>query len=184
MFGATAAGTASIQHVGVPYSSGQDPNVIERYVRWVTRSKPQLSDNKPEAYLYAPSPVQPKWLETTQRSIRESLLLSAREGTDGGRWLSQQVVNAANDFFQGTSDILPGEPFIYSSQKGDLVAEFQAEHGTMTSIVSSAFVLLFAVIDGVPIERRVLDHRDLREEVRRLTELLRTGQHGALETRE
>jgi hypothetical protein len=96
--------------------------------------------------------------------------------------MSQDIADAASDFFQETADLLPGEPFVYSSQGGDLVAEFKAKHGTMTSIVSSTFVLLFAVVDGVPVERKLFNGSDMREEVQRLTGLLYTGQHGTVES--
>jgi hypothetical protein len=99
-----------------------------------------------------------------------------------GCWLSRDVADAANAFFQKTADLLPEEPFIYSSQRGDLVAEFKAERGTMTSIVSPTFVVLFAVIDGMPLERRVLEGGDVREQVLQLTGMLRTGLHGAVDT--
>jgi hypothetical protein len=132
--------------------------------------------------IHGPIPVKPEWLASTQRSIRSSIVPYGRDAMNDGRWLRQHIADAASSFFQETADLLPGEPYVYSSQGGDLVAEFKAKHGTLTSIVSSTFVLLFAVVDGVPVERKLFNGSDVRAEVQRLTGLLYTGQHGALES--
>ena len=182
---ATAAGTASIKHIGMRiYPSKPVPTVdlIERYRRWCTRVRPHVSDNRLETALYAPSPIEPSWMENKLTAIRKSVAPSPQAAIGDGRWLSQNVVNAATDFFRLAGDVLPGEPFIYSSREGDLVAEFEGKHGTMTSIVSSTFVLLFAVIDGVPVERTIFETRGIREEVQQLTRSLLAGRDGHLET--
>ncbi len=102
--------------------------------------------------------------------------------------MTEDIATSASAFFEMTSDVLPSEPYIYSSQNGDLVAEFDASHGTMTGIIAKNLVVLFAVVDGVPIERRVVlgsdSPRPLRRELQYLTEMLRTGQHAAVETTE
>jgi len=130
--------------------------------------------------VYGPCPIQPKWLANTQQYIRGSIVPNAQLINDG-RWLGQDTADAAADFFQKTADLLPGEPFVYSSQKGDVVAEFKGERGAMTAVVSPAFVLLFAVIDGMVVESRVLEGDDLRSEVQRLTGMLHSGQHVAMD---
>jgi hypothetical protein len=139
-----------------------------------------LSDYRPEELIYVPSPIKPQWFAHIQRRVRMSTAPDQYVKNDG-EWLRQEVADAASAFFRRTADLLPGEPFIYSSRLGDLVAEFRAERGTMTAIVSPTFLLFFAVIDGEPVERRVIGSDDLREEVRNLSLRLRTGQHGALD---
>jgi hypothetical protein len=104
---------------------------------------------------------------------------------DDRRWLSQLIAMRALEFFKATSDLLPSEPYIYSSQKGDLVAEFTAVRGTLTSIVSPKFILLFAVVDGSPMEKKVereSGFEELRSELRQLTESLRMGRNGSMAT--
>lgn len=132
--------------------------------------------------IYGPHPIQPGWLSATLQCIRNSVVPNDRVTTNDGRWVSQEIADAANVFFQSTADLLPGEPTIYSSQGGDLVAEFKADHGTLTSVVTPTFVLMFAVIDGMPVERRV-SSGGLRREVQELTEWLRMGQDGTLGTK-
>src|SRR5689334_6162092 len=131
-----------------------DSAIVSIYVAPITAEImpfiPQLSENRPESLIYSPRPSLPAWLHTVQQRIRNSILPQAQKENDG-RWLSGDIAKAGSDFFQKTADLLTGEPFIYSSCEGDLVAEFSAEHGTMTSIVSSNFVLLFAVVDNVPL---------------------------------
>jgi hypothetical protein len=102
-----------------------------------------------------------------------------------GRWLPQATAIAALKFFEAASDLLPGEPYIYGSPLGDLIAEFEGEKGTLTSVIGPNITLLFAIIGGIPIKRTVSPEggeRELRSELRELAESLRTGKHGALET--
>ena len=160
--------------------SAKNADVIDRYMGWFACPAPRLSDTR-DSLILGPTPLEPGWLEKIQRYIDKSIICDNCEAENDGRWLNQEVANAARDFFQKTAELLPGEPFIYSSKRGDLVAEFKDKHGTMTSIVSSTFVLLFAVIDGVPVERRIVESGDWRVDVQLLTGLLRTGQNGAVE---
>lgn len=128
--------------------------------------------------------LKPAWVDDVQQSIRSSIARSSAHTVGDGRWLTQDVANAATDFFSVSGDLLPSEPYIYSSRKGDFVAEFRAKNGKLTSIVSPEFVLLFAVVGGgAPIERKVTDARAVREEVRRMMDLLATGVHGEVAAR-
>jgi hypothetical protein len=149
-------------------------------------SPPRLSDTKPESLIQSPSRPMSQWLPTVQERIRRSLVPSGLTENDG-RWLRQDIGTAASSFFEITSDVLPCEPHLSSSRDGDLVVEFDALHGTMTNIITERFVVLFAVVDGLPIERRLMFGADsptsMRREVRHLTDLLRTGRHGAVETK-
>lgn len=184
MFVATA-GTATSIRIRMPdytYVLTPTPHVIDEYLRLLEPPLRHLSDFKPEQVIYVPNPIKPQWFTNVLRRVRASVKPNYRSEMHSGQWLSQEVADAASTFFQKTADLLPGEPFIYSSRLGDLVAEFKGEHGTMTSIVSPTFALLFAVIGGVSFERRVLDGGDVREAVRELSEMLRMGEHGALDT--
>jgi hypothetical protein len=134
-----------------------------------------------EAVVYGPRPISPRWLAAIQSCIRNSVVPAERIMTNDGRWVSQEVADAASQFFQTTADLLPAEPILYASRKGDLVAEFNAEHGVMTSIISPSFVLLYAVVGGSPIERRVFPGNELRSEIQHILRALRTEAHGSLE---
>jgi hypothetical protein len=125
-------------------------------------------------------------LSTIEQRIFGSIVPNGRHLENDGRWLQEDIADAGVEFFQWASHLLPGEPFIYSSRKGDLVAEFEARHGRMTTIISQTFVMVFAVVDGIPTEKRVpLSAKGLgalRPELKRLTEMLRTGRYAALDT--
>lgn len=151
--------------------------------QWFRNYRSQLSDNRPESSIRLSNPPIADWLAAVRRRINDSILPHDFVGDNDGRWLTEDVARAAVAYFEETSDLLPAEPYIYSSRRGDLVAEFTADHGTLTSIVTPTYVLLFAVIDGAPIEKRLPlagTTMSLRSEVANLSDLLRTGQHGAL----
>lgn len=167
-----------------------DARVIERYIRYITTVTPapeqsMLSDTRPESSIQSPSRIAPQWLTAVQDRIYSSIVPKGREMENDGRWLRRGVAEVASRFFQVTADLLPGEPHIYGSQVGDLVAEFDAAPGSMTAIVTPAVVILFAVADGVPFEKRLVlgseSSSRLRLELKEFVERLHTGQHG-LET--
>ena len=109
---------------------------------------PQLSDTKLEAAIREVHPISATWFNAVQRRIQKSVAPLGQTIDDDGRWLSQDIADAASRFFKATSDVLPSEPFIYSSRKGDLVAEYLVAHGTMTNIVTQTSVIVFAVVDA------------------------------------
>lgn len=184
MIAGTADMTASIRirMSNYRYAEMLTATDCEKYIRSLMAPMRYVSDYAPEARIYIPSPIKPAWFANIQKRIRASVKSNYRAETNDGQWISQEVADAAGTFFLRTADLLPGEPFIYSSRLGDLVAEFKGEHGTMTSIVSPTFALLFALIDGVSVERRVFEDGDVREEIRQLTGMLRMGLHGAMDT--
>ena len=189
---ATAGNVASFGIRNPDYGALQEDfktaNTRQRYIRWFAAHKPQVSDTKPEALIQSPGNIAPRWLGLVQARVRGSVVQQGQEVSDDGRLLRADVADAALGFFQLMSDLLPGEPFIYGSKRGELVAEFTANHGTLTGIVTPQFVVLFAVVDGVPVERRLVLGNDspglteLRRELHEVTELLCTGQHGAVDT--
>lgn len=142
----------------------------------------QPSDNRPDI-LVGPTPIPADWLTAVERRIWNSINPHDVDSVNDGRWLRATIATGAMSLFQRTSDVLPGEPFIYSSRKGDLVAEFSVAHGTMTNIVSQTTVTVFAVVDGVSVEKwlDLGSTNTLREELRELTKMLHTGWHGAKE---
>ena len=72
-----------------------------------------------------PLPVRASWLSNVERRIRGSIPTSSEPLSNTGRWLEPQLAWQAINFFQATSDILPGEPYVYASLMGDLIAEFK-----------------------------------------------------------
>jgi hypothetical protein len=140
-----------------------------------------LSINIPNE-IRGPSFGPASWLASVERRIRNSIVPHGREVENDGRWLSYDIANAATSFFQTASDVLPSEPYIYSSLGGDLVAEFKAEHGTMTSVISDKFLVSMVVVDGEPIETRiefgVVSPATIRRELTSIMTMLRTGKHG------
>jgi hypothetical protein len=181
---ATAAETTSVRLIG-----GSRPTSVIG----VPRHRPQpsifarqLSDTKQERDVREIRPIPATWFSTVQRRIQRSIVPPGRNIDDDRRWLTQDVADAASKFFRATSDVLPGEPHIYSSLRGDLVAEFAGAHGTMTNIVSQSLVVVFAVIDGAPAEKRLEPGRNeidtFRQELNRLTIMLQTGRHGKVES--
>jgi hypothetical protein len=87
-----------------------------------------------------------------------------------GEWLREEVGRSAIRFFQHTADILPSEPFIYASQTGALIAEFDTPAGALTTIISPTSIILFAASNttpDAPIETTLTSGTNrLREEVK------------------
>lgn len=144
---------------------------------------------RPEEQIRQVEPLYASWLPVVQGRIVASTAEDASEvqAIESGQLLKQEIVNAALHFFEKASDVLPGEPYIYASKTGDLVAEFEAPHGTMTTIVSESFALAFAVIAGEqPLERRFALTNDstepMRSELKALSDRMRTEQNGGMET--
>jgi hypothetical protein len=173
---ATAAETASVRWRFPPPLV----SVVRDHFQWHGTFNRQLSDTKPEKDIREVRPISAAWLNAVQRRIKMSTAPVGRNIGNDRRWLSQDIADAAIAFFKTTSDVLPSEPYIYSSLKGDLVAEFSSTHGTMTNIISETSVIVFAVVDEVPVERPLsLSATDaLRQELQDITNMLQTGQHG------
>lgn len=187
----SAAATASVQYL-IPDilltesgSSQRRADVRERYLRLVSRwPQPELlSATKLEAPLRVP-PLSP-WLNRVERRIENSIASQEWEKGEPGRWLNENVAAAALRFFRNTADLLPAEPFIYASREGDLVAEFSGAHGTLTTIVSPQFIILFSTVDKEPFHKKLDSTADttansLRAELKDLILMLRDGRHGSV----
>ncbi len=183
MFNATAADTASIRYLlswvqgpAVSYSESHLPN-------YGPSNRQLLSDTKQETGIREVRPIPANWLPVVRRRIQKSVAPLGRKVDDDQQWLRQDIADAAETLFNATSDVLPSEPYIYSSLEGYLVAEFCAAHGTMTNIISTSTIVVFAVMDGKLIERRLGFDRSeiasLRQELQRITTMLRAGSNGA-----
>ncbi|MEQ1756694.1 MAG: hypothetical protein ABL986_00110 [Vicinamibacterales bacterium] len=185
MISGTAASTVSFEQLGS--GGGWLPSetqvaILARYRRLIQpREREIFSEARlPDAEVYRPQQLPPNWLEETERVINASIDRDSEGFSEDGRWLKQEVAAAANDFFREAADLLPSEPYVYSSRQGDLVAEFKAPHGSLTTVVSQHFVVLFAAVDEVAIQRKILLPGDLRRELTQVMQPLMTGAHGDL----
>jgi len=182
MTGGSASSTIFIDQFGSGarhYSWPSNTAIIERYRRFTRSTKPQILSETPppESRVYRSDRILPRWAEQTAQTIRSSIAYESRKD---GRWLRPEAAIAANDFFREVADLLPGAPHLYPSSQGDVVAEFKAPYGTLTSIVSSSFVLLFAVVGDTEIERKILPTGDVRRELGSVMKPLLSGQYGDL----
>jgi hypothetical protein len=129
----------------------------------------------------------PAWAGQVERRIRDSVRREGRQrGENDGRWIGQDVADAAVEVVRQAADLIPSEPFIYASKKGDLVFEASGDRGSLTMIVGPTFALFFAVIDEQSETRRadltIGWPARLRKELQELSELLRTGRHAAVDS--
>ena len=123
------------------------------------------------------------WLPTVQDRIRRSIIPHGQE--NDGRYLDEDIITTALTFFEQTSDLLPSEPHIYSSGRGDLVAEFRGVDGSMTGIISRDFAMLFAVVNGDAIKETMAlgkPRRATRNDLQLFTQKVRATLHGCMET--
>jgi hypothetical protein len=194
---ATACAAASIQidtdrYQCPSWTLSLTDRVLSRYIpvrdTWLTHAF-GASWARPEEQIRQVEPLYASWLPVVQGRIVASTATDASEmhEIESGQFLKREIVDAALQFFEKASDVLPGEPYIYASKTGDLVAEFEAPRGTMTTIVSKSFALAFAVIAGEqPLERRFALADDstepMRSELKALSDRMRTEQNGGMET--
>ena len=103
------------------------------------------------SYLVTVEPYEPSiltetaWLGAVERRIQGPTVPKEyeREALDGT--IREEVSQAALLFFRNFADLLPGEPYLYPSKDGDLVAEFEAPGGSLTTVLSPEATILFAV---------------------------------------
>lgn len=129
-----------------------------------------------------------EWLNVVEQRIKASIPAEGYSQTGSVAWLRPQVGRAALDFFRRTSTALPGEPYIYSSRAGDLVAEFFAPSGKLTCLISPEFVYVFAAPGNDIIERKLSPEKqsagELRSYMQTVTNRLRAANtNGAMEAR-
>lgn len=138
----------------------------------------------PDAQLYSVEPASAPWLGAVQRRLNASIGIEG--STIDGTWLPEDVVTAANTFFNATSYLFPSEPYIYSSRVGNLVAEFESNLGRMTLILSKDSALALASVGPEKIQKRIdfasATPARLRSDVSGITDRLRTS-HGSVGTK-
>ena len=101
------------------------------------------------------------WLPDIEKQIRDSTSSSdSINNENDGSEIAEPIFQAAIGFFQVISNLFNNEPYIYSSRKGDLIAEFEIPGANMTSIIGSSFILLFKEKNGKIIEGSI-DFKDI-----------------------
>jgi hypothetical protein len=129
-------------------------------------------------------PLAARWLPDVQRRLSNSVGLDT--SAPDGQWLAKGVVSAANTFFQTTSDLLPTEPFLYSSVQGDLVAEFRQGETPFTVILSSTNAVAMAVVGDQAMQFTIpisaTSPGALRSEIQKITAALRAKRHGSVDS--
>lgn len=167
----------TINPLGIVYAS--DPELVSRFIRRFGQAKANATVIWPAAGLNEIPPIPASWLDTVQKRITDSIVTPDTTQGSEGSYLEPTIAHAANSVFERTSDILPGEPFIYSSRGGDLVAEFTAPHGKLTTIISQSYLIAFASIKDVAMERHIdlecTNSSFLRAELKQLSTALSTG---------
>ncbi len=133
-----------------------------------------------------PTRILPSWLASVERRIKDSIA-SADDTSIDGQTIGWTIGAQAISFFQHYADLLPGEPYLYSSLRGDLVADFHTKQGSLSLILGITSVLGFANVGEevipVVIDIRKTDQSRTREQLRRLTNAFRQNKHGAVDAR-
>lgn len=125
-----------------------------------------------------PLPVRASWLANVERRLLGSIPMNNGEPVPNtGRWLELEIAWQAINFFQATSDILPGEPYVYTSRKGDLVAEFKVPKGKLTTIVGKTSLTSFSVVGDhiwrISFDLPVVNIQGARQKIKEVSEQLR-----------
>jgi hypothetical protein len=129
-------------------------------------------------------PIAAPWLADVQRRLSNSIGLAS--APPSGQWLDRNIVSTANTFFQATSDLLPVEPYLYSSKDGELIAEFKGAEFPLTLVVSHGSAVAISLIQGRPLNFAITVNaaapNALRSELKKITAKLRAQHHGTVET--
>src|SRR5690242_194424 len=109
-------------------------------------AQPLPSDQK-LGEIVGPVPIAARWISTIQRRIKQSVPSRVTTTIEGeGGWLDSDIAAYAVCFFNAVSDVLPAsEPYLYTSNNGDLVAEFAGRDGKLTSVIGKAAVNSFVI---------------------------------------
>ena len=126
------------------------------------------------------------WLPIVEQRIKASVAPEGYPEQTSGAWLRAKVGSAAVDFFRSMSTALPGEPYIYASGAGDLVAEFVGPRGKITCIVAPNVVYVFAVAGDETVQKKFVPGEavELRSHLQSMTNMLRPAlQNATLDAR-
>ena len=170
-----------------------DPRLARREMRMLNLAARRAQQTAPKQFDiwindYTPYLSTPNsWLSGLEARIRESVLPAEYEGEPSTEWLNESAANAAIAFFRAGADLLPGEPHIYATKSGDLVAEFETAKGSMTTVVSDKETIVFAVLSENPHNpiQRVIQRgsNEIGKELRSVTKELTLEAHGQMEAR-
>lgn len=126
------------------------------------------------------------WLSAVTTRIQNATLPEGSTELPGTEWLNRASARAAFRFFENGADLLPSEPHIYGTRKGDLVAEFKGDKGVLTAVVTDEKTTLYAVLDNSPedpIHETIRKgSNQFRDELRAVTNQLVAGAHGQVES--
>src|SRR5580692_11631639 len=124
-----------------------------------------------------PLPVRASWLLNVYIRLLDSILASNESLPNTGRFLEPQLAWQAINFFEATSDILPGEPYVYTSLIGDLIAEFKGPKGKLTTVVTKNSLTTYSVIGDrilkISFDLPVLNLQSARLRIRQISDQLR-----------
>jgi hypothetical protein len=126
-----------------------------------------------------PVPFTAPWLGAVQRRLEQSIASTEESGDP--TTITHSVARAAITFFEATSDVLPGEPYLYPSEQGDVIAEFRGSNGRLTGILGPDFVILHAVVEGKIVQCELplqSDYASTRHELKSIKTKLQVGEHG------
>lgn len=129
--------------------------------------------------LRAPSPIAAPWLGAVQRRLERSI--ASPDDPDDPTTISESIAAAAISFFEATSDVLPGEPYLYPSSQGDLIAEFKGSFGRLTSILGHEFLIVHAVVNDATIQQELPlgdEYEGIRGNLRDISVKLNSMDHG------
>jgi hypothetical protein len=128
--------------------------------------------------------IPPPWYKDVESRINNSISSSASHSRSASGFVTigPEVAKAANTFFRYCGSYLPGEPYIYPSNRGDLVSEFVDKRGPLTIIISPTSIVIFAVADGVANELKFAISSNLDSVGRKLSERSGVVHHGSMET--
>jgi len=184
--GTSTAGTSTTGATtfAAPVGVGFDWMYFQKYLSALPRLAPHIT--QPESQLAGIPTNAAPWLSAVQRRLNASIGTPSNAAQGGGAWLSKDVVMTANLLFEAASSLLPGEPYLYGSRNGDLVAEFKNDVGSMTMIVTKDAAIVFAVIGDETIHKTVslnpIAPAVLASELSAITSRLNTVQHGQVDT--
>jgi hypothetical protein len=131
-----------------------------------------------------PSTLSAGWLAAVERRVRDSVEPHNSKEHDTGKWVDQDVALRAMQFFQMASSVLPGEPFIYSSNGEDLIAEFKTIHGVLTGVISGPLLSIYAMTSGnvqkkLNFDLRTISSGSLQEQLKPMASLIIAGGSGS-----
>lgn len=182
----TTAQSSSVASVSDNWSRRDDARLTlrtDKYVQLYYRQYKRRLKVKSQITYEAPI-VPPVWYKDVESRINKSVSSNAGQTSDahGFVTIETDVAKAANAFFRYCGNYLPSEPYIYPSNRGDLIAEFADKRGPLTIIISPRSIIIFAVADGVANEMKFAISSNLDSVGRKLSERSGAVRHGSMET--